>query len=51
MTFRKNSKAKDGELRAVLSPEQYTLYEQKKSEMEAMVKKKLMAKHQAAQSQ
>jgi hypothetical protein len=42
---------KDGELRAVLSPEQYTLYEQKKSEMEAMLKKTLMEKHQAAQSQ
>jgi hypothetical protein len=49
MTFRKNSAAKDGELKAILTPEQYTLYEQEKSEMEAMVKQKIKEKHQAAQ--
>jgi hypothetical protein len=32
MTFRKNSQAKDAELKAIFTPAQYTLYEQKKSE-------------------
>ena len=48
-TFRSNSAAKDAELKAILTPEQYTLYEQKKSAMEAMVKQKIEEKHQAAQ--
>lgn len=42
MTFRKNSDAKDAEIKAVLTPEQYNLYQQKKSEMEETVKQKLM---------
>lgn len=49
MTFRKNSEAKDGELKSIFTPEQYSLYKQKKSEMEAQVKQKIMEKHQAAQ--
>ena len=48
-TFRSNSAAKDAELKAILTPEQYTLYEQKKSAMEAMVKQKIEEKHQATQ--
>lgn len=32
------------------TPEQYSTYEQKKSEMEAQVKQKLREKHQAAQT-
>jgi hypothetical protein len=50
MTFRSNSKAKDAEIKADLTPEQYSLYEQKKSEMEAQIKQKLQEKHQVAQS-
>ena len=49
MAFRRNSSAKDGELKAILTPGQYTLYEQKKSEIEAMVKQKIMDKQQNAQ--
>lgn len=49
MTFRKNSEAKDGELKSLFTPEQYSLYQQKKSEMEAQLKQKIMEKHQAAQ--
>lgn len=49
MTFRKNSQAKDTELKAILTPEQYTLYEQKKSEMQEKIKQKIIEKHQAAQ--
>lgn len=51
MTFRRNSKAKDDELKAVLTPEQYTLYAEKKSEMEEMIRQRLLEKHQAAQPQ
>jgi hypothetical protein len=49
MTFRKNSQAKDVELKAILTPEQYTLYEQKKSEMQEKIKQKIIEKHQATQ--
>ena len=48
-SFRKNSQAKDAELKSVFTPEQYTLYEQKKSEMQAQLKQKIAEKHQAAQ--
>lgn len=48
MTFRKNAKAKDVELEGVLTPEQYSLYEQKKSAMQDAVKQKLKEKQQAA---
>jgi hypothetical protein len=41
--------AKDGELKAIFIPEQYTLYKQKKSEIEAMLKRKIMDKQQNAQ--
>jgi hypothetical protein len=47
MTFRQNSQAKDAELKSILTPEQYQLYEQKKSEMEATLKQKLAEKYQA----
>ena len=50
MTFRGNAQAKDAELKGILTAEQYSTYEQKKSEMEAQVKQKLQEKHQAAQS-
>jgi len=50
MTFRSNSQAKDAEFKGILTPEQYSQYEQKKSEMQAQVKKKLQEKYQAAQS-
>jgi hypothetical protein len=49
MTFRSNAKAKDAELKGVLTPQQYSQYEQKKSEMEATVKQKMMEKYQASQ--
>lgn len=49
MTFRKNSDAKDAEIKAALTPEQYSQYAQKKSEMEDMVKQKIREKYQAAQ--
>ena len=49
MTFAGNSQAKDAEFKAILTPQQYTIYEQKKSEMEEKIKKKFMEKHQAAQ--
>ena len=49
MAFRQDSSAKDGELKAILTPGQYTLYEQKKSEIGAMVKQKIMDKQQNAQ--
>ena len=48
-SFRKNLKAKDAELKSVFTPEQYTLYEQKKSEMQAQLKQKIAEKHQVAQ--
>lgn len=51
MSFKSNSQAKDAELKGVLTAEQYTLYEQKKSEMEAQLKQKLQEKHQAATAQ
>jgi hypothetical protein len=41
--------AKDGELKAVFTPEQYALYRQKKSEIEAMFKQNIMDKQQNAQ--
>jgi hypothetical protein len=48
MTFRKNSEAKDAEIKALLTPEQFSQYEQKKSELEDMVKQKLKEKYQAS---
>lgn len=48
MTFRQNAQAKDAELKGVLTPEQYSLYEQKKDEMQAQMKQKLMEKYQAS---
>ena len=49
MTFRENSKAKDAELKGVLTPEQFSQYEQKKSEIQETVKQKLIEKSQAKQ--
>jgi hypothetical protein len=49
MTFQKNSQAKDDELKGVLTPEQYTLYEQKKDEMQATMKQKIKEKYEASQ--
>ena len=49
MTFRKNFSATEAELKAILTPQQYGLYEEKKAEMEEKVKQKIMAKHQGAQ--
>ena len=49
MAFKKNSDAKDAELEAIFTPEQYSLYEQKKSEMEQTIIQKAKEKHQAAQ--
>lgn len=49
ISFRKNSQAKDAELKAILTPEQYSLYEQKKAEIEAKMKQKIIEKHQSAQ--
>ncbi|MBK6510317.1 MAG: hypothetical protein IPG06_13285 [Haliea sp.] len=49
MTFRQNAQAKDEELKGVLSPEQYTLYEQKKDEMQATMKQKMKEKYEASQ--
>ena len=48
MAFKKNAQAKDAELQSVLTPAQYSLYEQKKAEMEATLKQKMMEKHQAS---
>lgn len=48
MTFRRNSAAKDTEIKAVLTPEQYRQYEQKKSEIQDTVKQKMKEKYQAA---
>lgn len=50
MTFRRNSDAKDAELRGLLTPQQYGQYEQKKTQMEEMVKQKVMEKYQSSQS-
>lgn len=50
ITFRRNSDAKDAELRALLTPQQYSQYEQKKTQMEEMVKQKVMEKHQSSES-
>jgi len=47
MTFRKNGKAKDAELEGVLTPEQYSQYEQNKSAMQDTAKQKLKEKYQA----
>jgi hypothetical protein len=49
MTFRQNAQAKDEELKGVLSPEQYALYEQKKDEMQATMKQKMKEKYEASQ--
>jgi hypothetical protein len=49
MTFRKNELAKSTELKGVLTPEQYSLYEQKKSAMQETLKQKLKEKHQVSQ--
>jgi hypothetical protein len=49
MAFKENSSAKDAELKAIFTPEQYSLYEQKKSEMESTVMQKIKEKHQAGQ--
>jgi hypothetical protein len=49
MTFKKNEAAKDAEMKAVLSPEQYSKYEEKKSAMRETMKQKFMEKRQAAQ--
>jgi hypothetical protein len=49
MTFRRNSAAKDTEIRTLLTPEQYSQYEQKKSELEDRVKQKILEKHHASQ--
>jgi hypothetical protein len=50
MTFRRNSDAKDAEIRALLTPQQYSQYEQKKTEMEEMVKQKMKEKYQGSHS-
>ena len=50
MTFRRNSDAKDAEVRALMTPEQYSQYEQKKTQMEEMVKQKIKEKYQASHS-
>ena len=50
MTFRRNSDAKDAEIRALTTPEQYSQYEQKKAQMEEMVKHKMKEKYQASHS-
>ncbi len=47
MTFRKNADAKNAELKAVLTPQQYSEYLERKSEMEAMGKQKLLEKLEA----
>lgn len=49
MAFKENSSAKDAELKAIFTPEQYSLYEQKKSEMESTIMQKIKEKHQASQ--
>jgi hypothetical protein len=49
MAFKENSSAKDAELKAIFTPEQYSLYEQKKSEMESTIMQKIKEKHQAGQ--
>jgi hypothetical protein len=50
MTFRRNSDAKDAEMRALMTPEQYSQYEQKKTQMGEMVKQKIKEKYQASHS-
>tara|TARA_R110002073_G_scaffold94635_1_gene219968 strand:- start:475 stop:873 length:399 start_codon:yes stop_codon:yes gene_type:complete len=49
MTFKKSEQAKDAELKAVLSPEQYSKYEEKKSALREAMKQKFMEKRQSAQ--
>jgi hypothetical protein len=44
MAFRKNSESKDEEFKAVLTPQQYSEYLEKKSEMEATGNQKLLQK-------
>lgn len=48
MAFKSNAQAKDAELKTVLTAQQYSQYQQKKSEMEAQIKQKLQEKQQAA---
>jgi hypothetical protein len=50
MTFRDNFQAKDAEIEAVLTPEQYNQYEQKKSAMKAQMKQKMQERQQGVQS-
>ncbi len=50
MSLRSNAQAKDAELKGVFTAEQYTQYEQKKSEMKAQIKQQLKEKHQATQA-
>jgi len=49
MSFRKNAQAKDAQLKEVLAPQQYSLYEQEKLEMEATMKQKMMEKCKVSQ--
>jgi len=45
----RNADAKDAELKAVLTSEQYGLYEQKKSELRQKLESAIQEKHQAGQ--
>ncbi|MEM8660219.1 MAG: hypothetical protein AAGF35_04980 [Pseudomonadota bacterium] len=45
--FRSSAKAKDAELESVLSPEQYSQYEAKKSELQSQIREKLQQRRQA----
>ena len=49
MAFKQHSNAKDAELKAIFTPEQCSLYEQKKSEMEATIMQKVKDKHASGQ--
>lgn len=49
MAFKEHSDAKNAELKGIFNPEQYSLYEQKKSEMEAAVMQKVKEKYESAQ--
>jgi hypothetical protein len=49
MTFRKNEEAKDAELKGVLTRDQYSQYEQKKSAMNETMKQKFAEKSGASQ--
>ncbi|MEM8562765.1 MAG: hypothetical protein AAGF57_11055 [Pseudomonadota bacterium] len=50
-SFRSSAKAKDSELEEVLSAEQYSQYEAKKSELQAQIRQQLQERRQAADSQ